>query len=162
MQKVITIGVMSRVEKWLSQNQKTMAKVKHGDVNPSYKSKNMILHIDRVQGKVMQYSVNHLSSTESKESIYDTDEEDKIQFLESSMTIDIPKQLVILKRENDRGEQKFSFESVIDIQESPFTVSELELNSKNIDSEFGQHFFKLKLEKKNIKLFSPGSVEDRN
>ena len=91
LQKVITIGVMSRVEKWLSQNQKTMAKVKHGDVNPSYKSKNMILHIDRVQGKVMQYSVNHLSPTETKGSIYDTDEEDKIQFLESSMTIDIPK-----------------------------------------------------------------------
>ena len=51
---------------------------------------------------------------------------------------------------------------MIDIQESPFTFSEIELNSKNIDSEFSRHFFKLKLDKKNIKLLSPGSVEDRN
>ena len=104
MQKVITIGVMSKVEKWLSQNIQNMAKVKHGEVNPSYKSKNMILHIDRVQGKVMQYSVNHLSPTETKGSMYDTDEEDKIQFLESSLTIDITKQLIILKSENDSQE----------------------------------------------------------
>ena len=51
---------------------------------------------------------------------------------------------------------------MINVQESPFTVSSLELNSKNIDNEFGSNFFKLKFDKKNIKLLSPGSAEDRN
>ena len=42
----------------------------------------MIIHLERVQGKVMHYSVNELSPTDSQGSIYDTDEEDKAQFSE--------------------------------------------------------------------------------
>ena len=37
-QPMVTIGVMTKVESWLTQNQNAMAKVKHGEVNPSYKS----------------------------------------------------------------------------------------------------------------------------
>ena len=80
---------MDRVERWLAQNQSAIAKYKPGDINPSYQSKNMVLHHDRVHGKVMHYTVNALSPTESQGSLYDTDEEDKTQFIESSLTIDM-------------------------------------------------------------------------
>ena len=41
-------------------------------------------------------------------------------------------------------------------------MSEVELTSRDIDKQFGSHFFKLKLSGKNIKLLSAGGTEDRN
>ena len=85
------MGIMGTVESWLKSNVATMSAVRQGDVNPSFRHKNMVLHYTRIQGKVAQFKYSKeglVSSHASMKSMYKDDE--VMQLTMVDMIIDIP------------------------------------------------------------------------